>query len=542
MTPFRRKRRGEILLVLHRFRITLAEEEEEEEEVVILEDVTDQRSLFEELMRSRESFTNVVDRAADGIVVLSPEFEVLYFNDAALELLGVEPREWPAFFDRAGLKPDSTTECAHLHPRHGERFLEFVCGRTQWQEKPALLMTIRDVSDRKALVDELRQAQKMESIGRLAGGIAHDFNNILTVLQNEAELIEEAAQDSDVADHAREIGEVARRASDLTRRLLAFGRRQLLNPVPVEINSLLHDLSRLIRRLLPEGIKVRIESGPEDLWVRADPNQIEHVFINLSINARDAMPSGGRLTFSTAREELDTPRRGPDGPIPPGAYALIRVSDTGIGMDRETLARIFEPFFTTKASGEGTGLGLSMVHGIIHQHNGFIECESRPGEGTTFTIRLPEIPAPESASPEPTLSAKDPDAVSKASVIDKKTILVVEDEEAVRRIIERILTNAGHAVLLASSLKEARERLDADAGRLDLIFSDISLPDGAGTELLAFLKERGFAMPVLFTSGYTEREFFESVRESKNVHFLHKPFTSKALLQKLAVIDTGCRE
>jgi PAS domain S-box-containing protein len=391
--------------------------------------------------------------------------------------------------------------------------------------------SFRDVTERRQLEDKLRQSQKMEAVGLLAGGIAHDFNNLLTVIHGHTELLEGALEAGDPRlEHVSEIGAAATRATALTRQLLAFGRKQVLQSAVFALDDVVDNLAPMLRRLIGADIVIVRQRDDVPGLVLADRGQIEQVVLNLAINARDAMPDGGRLTIRTATVRYGAQDERPGGGItPPGEYVLLAVQDTGIGIPPEHHDRVFEPFFTTKELGKGTGLGLSTLYGIIKQLQGFIWLESTVGAGSTFTILLPRVPDPATGQ-VPSLRATVAITVP-AEVVDPGTgtVLVAEDEESVRRVIERVLTDDGHTLLLAHDGAEALRLSAAHVGRIDLLITDIVMPGVNGVHLSEELRKAHPGLKVLLISGYTEQEIGRRGVLDHGVSFLHKPFTVSAL-------------
>jgi PAS domain S-box-containing protein len=400
--------------------------------------------------------------------------------------------------------------------------------------EPMVLSVVRDVTEarraeaeREALEGELRAAQKMEAVGRLAGGVAHDFNNLLTVVTTNVAL---ALLDTPAADPRRallaEIDEAAQRAASLTRQLLAFGRRQVLNPRPVDLAALVGDTRRMLSRLLGEDVELELELDPALPPVHADPAQVEQVLVNLVVNARDAMPRGGRITVSSRLAEV--PPGGAPGGLAPGRYGVLAVRDTGAGMDPETLGRVFEPFFTTKAEGQGTGLGLSTVYGIARQHGGRVEVESRPGTGSTFRVWLP-VASGAPAAPEPAGGGVAPLPGG------RERLLLAEDEPGVREATRALLSRLGyevHAVSGGAEAIDACERLGGAA----LLVTDVGMPRMNGRELAAALQARWPGLRVLYLSGYPSDAFQSEEIVRRGLHFLAKPWTPDALARKVREI------
>jgi nitrogen-specific signal transduction histidine kinase/CheY-like chemotaxis protein len=388
---------------------------------------------------------------------------------------------------------------------------------------------MQDVTEQKQLEEQLRHAQKMEAIGRLAGGIAHDFNNLLTVINGYADVaMTQSNLDEEGTELLREIRRAGDRAAGLTRQLLAFSRRQLLEPRIVDLNELLQDLRRLLRRLIGEHIE--LDFVPEKaLWpVKVDPRQFEQAIINLAVNARDAMPGGGRLTIETSNVELDPTTLDPGAGLPRGPYVRISVRDNGHGMDPVTRARAFEPFFTTKPVGQGTGLGLAMVYGFVKQSGGHVGLESAPGRETVFDLYLPRTTE---APPARVAEARQPTEQARASA----TILVVEDGSAVRRLCRMTLESRGYTVLEAGDGQEALERAQAYAGAIDLLLTDLVMPRLGGADLVEQLQRQRPELRVLLMSGYTDEPELPA-RAAVPIGFIAKPFSPAALLAKVAEV------
>jgi PAS domain S-box-containing protein len=380
--------------------------------------------------------------------------------------------------------------------------------------------------------EDLRQAQKMEAVVQLAGGVAHDFNNLLTGILSYSDLIQQQlGPDDPVRSDVEQIRQAGHRAAALTRQLLAFSRRQLLQPRVLSLNEAVTELESVLRRLLGSGVALEITLDPALWYVMADPGQLEQVLVNLTVNARDAMPQGGRLTMATAncRVGAEGPERA--GGVRPGSYATLTVSDTGVGMDVATQARIFEPFFTTKETGAGTGLGLSTVYGIVQQSGGHVTVQSAPGRGATFTIYLPrhsEPGRPPAGSPD-----------RRSLPTGTETILLVEDESTVRSSTHRLLERYGYTVVEARHGLEALRVVEESGRRLDLVVTDLVMPEMGGMELVERLRTRNPGLKVLFMSGYSERAFAGEGRLPPDTGFLEKPFTVEQLMRRLRKILDG---
>ncbi|WP_447973626.1 response regulator [Nitrospira sp. Kam-Ns4a] len=390
--------------------------------------------------------------------------------------------------------------------------------------------TMLDLSEQKELEAQLRQAQKMEAIGQLAGGIAHDFNNLLTVITGYSQLLLEHLQtDEALRTQVEEIKKAGDRAAALTRQLLAFSRQQAVQPRLLDLNAVIRNVAQMLCRLLGERIDLHIHAA-SDLWpVKADPNQLEQVLMNLAVNARDAMPDGGRLTIATQNVELDRAYACTHPSVNPGPYVRLAVSDSGCGMDEATLARIFEPFFTTKEPGKGTGLGLPTVYGIVKQHGGSIVVSSEPGRGSSFTIYLPRADAPALVPP-----AEEAAAPSRGT----ETILLVEDEEAVRRFARTVLEQHGYTVLEAETGAEALRISQAYGAPIHLLVTDLRMRGMSGEELAERLTRLAPAIKVLFMSGYCDRPLPHHGMHDPAAAYLQKPLTPEGLLRRVrAILD-----
>ena len=396
--------------------------------------------------------------------------------------------------------------------------------RSDAGEPTSVLAVSIDVTERRQLQAQLTQAQKMEAIGQLAGGVAHDFNNLLTAILGYGNLILEEVEDQRLRDEVLEILRAGESAAALTRQLLAFSRRQVMQPSLVSLNQVVSGIEKMLRRLIGEDIDLVTVFQPEVDAVRVDSAQLEQVIVNLAVNARDAMPDGGRLTIETGMIDLDEAYCREHASVTPGRHVLLSVSDSGSGMEPETQARLFEPFFTTKSQGRGTGLGLATVYGIVKQSGGHIYVYSEPGRGTTFKIYLPSVGEPSVVAPKLAV----PELTGGA-----ETILVVEDNESARVLASTVLERLGYSVLAATGGEEALGLLEVNAGRVNLLVSDVIMPGMTGPELARRMSVTHPEMKVLFTSGYSDDAIVRHGVLSPGAMFMQKPYTPAVLARKV---------
>ena len=392
-----------------------------------------------------------------------------------------------------------------------------------------------DITERKALEAQLLQAQKMEAVGRLAGGVAHDFNNLLMAIMGYGELIRSSLiKDDPLYKYSEDILKASERAASLTQQLLAFSRRQVTQPQVLNLNRVAVDLEKMLGRLIGEHIHLEIVADPALGPVKADPGQINQIIMNLAINARDAMPTGGRLILTTANIDFTASHQCFSEAAPPGPYVKLAVSDTGSGMDAATLDHLFEPFFTTKEMGKGTGLGLPMVYGIVQQNRGCVEVESQPGQGTTFNIYLPRL---ESAVEAPG------NRISLAAKLEgSETILVVEDEEALRTLLCRFFRLYGYNVLEARHGGEALLLCERHPGPIHLMVTDVVMPQMSGKELADRLAPLHPEMMVVFMSGYTDSDLSGYGAPDSSQRFISKPFRPMDLVKMVRNSLDAARE
>ncbi|MGH9603461.1 MAG: PAS domain S-box protein [Terriglobales bacterium] len=507
-----------------------------------------ERQRSEEALRESESrFRSLVERAVYGICLSSAQGRFLSVNPALVEMLGYASEEEVFALDIARDVYRDPGELRKLLPevlRTGRMDnLE-----VQWKRKDGQTITVRlngrvvpglqpdnpclefiaeDVTAQRSLEAQFRQSQKMEAVGRLAGGVAHDFNNLLTVITGYADIIlQQLASDDPLRREMGQINKAAERAALLTRQLLAFSRQQMLEPRVLQINDVVTGIAPMLRRLLGEDIRLITRLHPGLGRIKADPGQMEQVIMNLAVNARDAMPKGGELTIETRETFLDKDFAHDQPTVKPGRYIKLAVTDTGAGMDEETLARVFEPFFTTKERGKGTGLGLSTVYGIVKQSEGYIWAQSKPGKGASFHLYLPavEIPAAQPGEPETARSAEKSGS---------ETVLVVEDEEGVCSLVRHVLHRQGYNVLEARHAGEALLLCDRYHQTIHLLLTDVILEHVSGPELARRLLAVRPGMKVLFMSGYTDDAVLRHGVQSAETPFLQKPFSTDVLARKV---------
>ena len=504
------------------------------------------RAAQEGLRRSESNFRSLVTNAPYGIgrsdsrghlVDVNPALIASLGYDSAEELIGrnlstlyADGQQWFVLADFLRTQKEfKGLDCEWLR-KDGSTISVRLSGRAIRDESKTVSFEIfsEDVTERRALEQQLRQSQKMEAIGRLAGGIAHDFNNLLMVISGYSEfLLERLGPDQALRGPAKEISSAAERATSLTRQLLAFSRKQMLAPKVLDLNAVVTENLKMLTRLIGEDIDLVMIPGPDLGPVKADPGQIEQVILNLAVNARDAMPQGGRLTIETSNVTLDDAYARLHAPVQPGEYTMLAITDTGVGMDNETQSRIFEPFFTTKGP-KGTGLGLSTVYGIVKQSGGYIWVYSEPGKGTSFKIYMPHATAEDIAAVE------QPAAMVTASAqTPRETILVVEDEVNLRRLTRQFLDNQGYTVLEAADGAAAVQICVAHQGTIHLMLTDVIMPGMNGRELAQRVSEIRPNMKVLYMSGYTENAIGHNGTLDAGITLLQKPFTLHALKAKV---------
>jgi two-component system cell cycle sensor histidine kinase/response regulator CckA len=523
--------------------------------VLVNRDVTERKRTEEALWRSEAGFRSVVESAPYGIYRLSIAGQFLQVNPALQKMLGYASAEEVLKTDPANTIfrfADEYQRLTELLTRNEElKDLEM-----DWKRKDGAFITVRcsgrrvndengdpayfemfaeDVTEKRVLEKQLQMSQKMEAIGRLSGGIAHDFNNLLGVIIGYSRVLRRSlGASSELSEHAQEIEKAGERAASLTKQLLAFSRQQVLTPAVLNLNVLATDMEKMLPRLLGEDIEVSLELDLQLGNVKADQSQIEQVIMNLAVNARDAMPSGGRLKIQTANVELDQAfvRNHPGSKV--GSQVVLIVTDSGTGMDTGTLAHIFEPFFTTKETGKGTGLGLATVYGIVKQSNGYIGVETTLGKGTSFQMFLPRCDG------QPAVGEKKSDTAN--NLRGSETILLVEDSEPLRKLAKTYLEFCGFHVLSAESGESALQIAKGSSESFDLLLSDVVMPGMNGRVLAEQLLQLQPRTKVLYMSGYTDSFIAGHGVLDPGVHVLHKPFTEEVLIRKVREILDGVKD
>jgi PAS domain S-box-containing protein len=504
----------------------------------IVVDVTARKKAEQALLHKQAELMEFFQTAAIGLHWFSPEGRIRWANHSVLQLLGYTEADYVGLHlkdihaDAAGVDDmldrlrtaealrnhETTLRCKDGAVRH------VLIDAYPLRENGKLVHTrcfLRDITEHKRLEGQLRHSQKMEAVGRLAGGIAHDFNNLLTIVNGYSDLLLQQLPEGTLGRESMlEIRKAGERAARLTSQLLTFSRHQVMSPSVLDLNVLVHDIQELFKRLLGEDIELITDLDPALRTIKADSGQMEQVLMNLAVNSRDAMPHGGKLLIRTSNVELDKTFTRLRPEVKPGQYVRLSVTDTGHGMDEATVARIFEPFFTTKETGKGTGLGLATVYGIIKQSEGYIYVQSAVGTGTTFDIYLPGV--------QSRPSGRGLGASQSTRSTGSETILVVEDEEALRRLAAQVLEHSGYKVLVAGHGAEAEQICRSHPGRIDLLATDIIMPRMGGRELAAAARRTRPDLKVLFLSGYTDDNTWSTEAE-----LLQKPFTPDTLTHKV---------
>jgi PAS domain S-box-containing protein len=493
--------------------------------------------LHGEVLEAEKRYRGIFENSVEGIIRNSPFGQIITANPAAARILGCVSAEELMGDQGAGMQLHG--ELIHLlegqefiqgseiqfERRDGSIILVLASARAVRDSGGAMLYyeaILEDITGRRRLEEQLRQSQKMDAVGRLAGGIAHDFNNLLTAIIGYSQI---ALARLDASDELRkdieEVERAGKRAAGLTSQLLAFSRRQVVQPRVIDLNAAMAEMERMLRRLIGEDIELATVPEPALGSVKADPGQIEQIVMNLAVNARDAMPTGGKLTMWTKNVEMNGQYGGCD--ITPGPYVLLAVGDTGVGMDKETLSHLFEPFFTTKPQGQGTGLGLATVYGIVKQSGGHIDVDSAPGSGTTFNVYLPRVDDQSEAV----------QGYVAGPARGSETVLVVEDEESVRRLACKVLTSYGYKVLEAAGGPEALVLCEQCTGSIDIILTDVVMPRMNGFELADRIRLRYRDVKVLYMSGYVDSTITRQGVLDPSMPFIQKPFTPAALAQRM---------
>ena len=509
-------------------------------------DITDRKAAELALRESEHRMRSLFGASVDAIgvahagthLMVNPAYLRMFGFLEERELLGspivdlIAPSERSRVLDyvkhRGEGKPIAQSYLTRGLRRTGEEFaLEVHASSYEERGEIYSVVILRDITERLRLEEQLRESQKMDALGRLAGGVAHDFNNLLMVMMGCADLIAlDAHAGAEASANAELIRSTAERAASLTRQLLALSRRQVIDPKVIDLDAVVTEMSVMLRRLIGPRIELVVENGPGLGRVRVDPSQIQQVVMNLCVNARDALPDGGRIAITTRNAHPDEAFVSTLGDVAPGPFVHLLVTDNGVGMDLETKRRLFEPFFTTKPLGEGTGLGLSTVYGIVKQSGGHLSVASTKGKGSEFSVYLPIVDAPLAESRCETEAP---------SVGTATTILLVEDEQQVRHLLERYLERAGYHVLAAAGAQQALELFEQHAVTIDLVVTDILMPGLTGVELARALDKQRSGLPVLFMSGYAHNDGAD-IESRPGSAFLAKPFSMPQLTAQLRAL------
>jgi PAS domain S-box-containing protein len=511
------------------------------------------------LQQSEARYRSQVQSALYGLYRSSIDGRFLDVNPALMQMLGYDSAEEMLALDMArDLYVDAEERTRIIREVADDRVIKGV--EAHWRRKDGKVIVVRlsgrggvryaneplsfemiaeDITERRQLEDQLRHSQKMEAVGRLAGGIAHDFNNLLTVIKGYSDLmLSEVRPGERMRNEVEEIRKAADRAAALTRQLLAFSRRQVLEPRVLDLNAVVNNMDRLLRRLIGDDVEFYTVLDAQLGTVKADPGQVEQVIMNLAVNARDAMPTGGRLTVETSNVELDDAYARENGLAHGGSFVMLAVTDNGMGMTAEIRSQIFEPFFTTKELGKGTGLGLSTVYGIVKQSGGHISCYSEVGKGTSFKVYLPIVATVKTQTteltPQPRLAAEPRKAT--------ETVLLVEDEDGVRALVRQVLERDGYRVIEARTGAEAILSSEQFTEKIDLLLTDVVLAHMSGKDVAKDVMAKRTDAKVLFISGYTEEAIVGNGVLEAGTAFLQKPFTPNALSRKVReILDADAR-
>jgi nitrogen fixation negative regulator NifL len=517
--------------------------------LALKEDITERRAAEQAVAESATRTRALMEHAGDGIAVLRADGVVLEANPSMARIVG-RPAEAIVGHRLREFSPPTAAEAQRLQfeaavsagggevigavfalPDGKQAIADFSLSMVATGGERVMLAIGRDVTEQRSLEQQLRLAQKMEAVGRLAGGVAHDFNNVLTAIFGYVEMLQEdLPADSGAQEDLEEVRKAAERAAGLTRQLLAFSRQQVLEPVVLSLNDVLQDVEKMLRRVIGEDVELRLNLPPDVGNVRADPGQLQQVIMNLVVNARDAMPRGGTLIVETSSADLTEQYAELHQPVVPGPYVMLAVSDTGTGMTPEVKARVFEPFFTTKERGKGTGLGLSTVYGIVKQSGGYIWAYSELGRGTTFKIYLPAVNAQADVLPP---------VGQQGTTTGTETVLVAEDDAILRPLAKGLLEKLGYRVLEAENAAAALGVAERHQGPIHLLVADVVMPGGSGRDLARGLERSRPDTKVLYVSGYTDDAIVQHGMLEPGLNFLQKPFTPAALARKVRGVLDG---
>jgi PAS domain S-box-containing protein len=522
--------------------------------VCVCRDITERLNVERARTEAEAKYRTLIEQVAaiSYIAEIGVSAEWHYVSPQIGSILGYSPEEWltssSQWMRHVHPEDHAVVETAEAASHRGEPFqAEYRMirkdGRVIWVSDNAVVVRdaqghslmegiIVDITERKQLEVQLQQSRRMEAVGRLAGGVAHDFNNLLTIIKGYTELaLSRTGIRAELRSDIERIEDASERAATLVRQLLAFGRKQVLQPKALDLNSIVLGLDKLLRRLMGADVEMKTLVGEDVGTVKADPGQIEQVIMNLVVNARDAMPNGGDLTVETANVDLDSTYARDHATVRPGRYVMLAVSDTGVGMDAETVAHIFEPFYTTKGGSSGTGLGLATVYGIVKQSGGYIWVYSEPGKGSSFKVYLPRVDEP---AETPQTSKKQPRARK-----GTETILLVEDEPAVRELTRMVLAAQGYSVVEALNPEDAERLSETHESEIHLLLTDVVMPGLSGRELARRITARHPKMRVLYMSGYTQNVIAGGGTLETGIAFLQKPFTPATLIEKVRDVLDG---